>query len=183
MADISRIAEGLNYVSLSDMVMLIKNNQNYNYSEGPFRKDGNSVAGYVGDRGMAMEHDPVTGKTATSFYKLVANEWKPIATIFTDTALAKDINQVYDAFLNKSDVFEGNSKKVEGAELVALADKVLVEGVTTRELQDIKEAIFKNIKEQVPRERMEKESFEVMAPLESEAFKEAYNTERSSFRM
>ena len=67
------ISEGFNLVSLSDMVMLIKHYPNFSYADGPVKKDGHAVAGYVEDRGVAIEHDPVSGYTSTSFYKFMDN--------------------------------------------------------------------------------------------------------------
>ena len=187
MNNTNMISEGFNLVSLSDMVMLIKHYPNFIYADGPVKKDGHAVAGYVEDRGVAIEHDPVSGYTSTSFYKFMDNEWKTIATIYTDMSGARDINEVFDAFVNRSSFRDSNLNKVSGVDLINLANSVKAQSVTVEDLKDIKSKVFDNAPQeeakQTPRERMERESFEVTPSLESESFRNLDKPERSSFRM
>ena len=112
------------------------------------------------------------------------NEWKTIATIYTDMSGARDINEVFDAFVNRSSFRDSNLNKVSGVDLINLANSVKAQSVTVADLRDIKSKVFDNApQEEIRQARNEGESFEVTPSLESESFRNMDNPERSSFRM
>ncbi len=177
------ISDGFNYISLSDMVMLIKHNPEYNFDCGSAKKEGNTVTGYVGDRGIAVEHDPNTGRTATAYYKNSDGEWKKQATIYSDMGGASDINQVYEGFLNRSEVYDGNFSRVsDPSEIQSLAQTVHNEGITEEDLRTIKSSVFSGALKQ--KETPKPASNYVFAPsLENEALGVTEGIEKSSFKM
>ena len=184
--DQHKIANGFNFVQLSDLIMLIRRYPTHNFADGTIKKDGQALAGYTQDRGFAVEHDPVSGYTSISFYKFDARGWQRLANISTDMSRAHNIQEVFDCLLFKSNIKNGRGDIVSGTDLVNLASVVREQSVSEADFLSIKRKIFANAKEperEKPRERLERAAFEIIPPLESESFRNLEKPERSSFRM
>ena len=185
-ADQNKIANGFNFVQLSDIIMLIRRYPTYNFADGTFKKDGHALAGYIQDRGVSVEHDPRSGYTSISFYKFDARGWQKLANISADLSGARNIHEVFDCLL-RSNIKNGRGDIVSGTDLVNLASVVKEQSGTEADFLYMKPKVFANAKEEEkrekPRERFERAAFEIIPPLESESFRNMEKLERSSFRM
>ena len=100
--------------------------------------------------------------------------------------MQKNIQEVFDCLLFKSNIKNGRGDIVSGTDLVNLASVVREQSVSEADFLSIKRKIFANAKEperEKPRERLERAAFEIIPPLESESFRNLEKPERSSFRM